>query len=72
MSVIANFVAPVAAEITQSLEQVKMRLISRLIKGISRVLPKLLKYSNGTAILTSFVLPIGGVLPVVFTANVDL
>ena len=34
-----------------------MRLISHLIKVISRVLEKLLKYFSGTAILTSFVLP---------------
>ena len=39
-----------------------MRLISQLIKGISRVLQKLLKYFNGTAILTSFVFPAAEVL----------
>ena len=38
-------------------DQVKIRLISQLIKRISRVLQKLLKYCSGTAILTSFVLP---------------
>ena len=55
MSVIANFVATVAEEIIQSVVQVKVRLISPLIKGSSRVLQKLLKYSNGTATSTSFV-----------------
>ena len=33
-----------------------MRLISQLIKGISGVLKKLLKYFNGTATVSSFVL----------------
>ena len=42
-----------------------MRLISQLINNISRVLEKLLKYFNGTAILTSFVEPVAGVFPVV-------
>ena len=32
-----------------------MRLISQLIKGISRVLQNLVKYFNGTIISTSFV-----------------
>ena len=51
-------------------DQDKIRLISQLIKGISRVLQKLLKYFNGTAVLTSFVLPSSGVFPVIF--NLDL
>ena len=42
--VIANFVAPIAEEITQSADQVRMRLISQLIKTISRVSQKLLKF----------------------------
>ena len=42
-----------------------MRLIFQLIKGISRVLQQLLKYFNGTAILTSFVLSSTGVFPVI-------
>ena len=45
----------------------KKRLTSQLINGISRFLQKLLKYFNGTIILTSFVLPPAGVLPVIFT-----
>ena len=62
MSVVSNFVIPTAEEITHFLDQVKSRLISQLINGISRVVQKLLKYFNGTAILTSFVLPPAGVL----------
>ena len=50
MSVIATFVDPTAKEITQSAEQIRMRLVSRLIKDIIIVLQKLLKYFNDTAI----------------------
>ena len=60
----ANFVFSVAEEITQFSDQAVMRLISQLIKSTSRVLQKLLKYFNGTAILTSFVLLISRALPV--------
>ena len=42
-----------------------MRLISQLIKGISRVLQKLIQYFNGTTILTTFVYPAPGVFPVI-------
>ena len=35
-------------------EQVRTRLISQLINGVSNVLNKLLKYINGTLILTLF------------------
>ena len=66
MCVITNFVSPVAEEITQFVDQDKIRLISQLIKGISRVLQKLLQYSNGTAILTFFLLPAAGNFPVIF------
>ena len=48
-----------------------MRLISQLINGISRVLQKLLKYFNGTIISTSFVLPSGGVFPVIFILDLN-
>ena len=48
-----------------------MRLISQLINGISRVRHKLLKGFNGTAILTSFVLPSVGVLPVIFILDLN-
>ena len=49
-----------------------MRLISQLINGISRVLQKLLKYFNGTAVLTSFVFPAAGVLPVILTLYLNV
>ena len=45
-----------------------MRLISQLIKGISRVLQKSLKYYNGTIISTYF-LPPSAVSPVIFCLN---
>ena len=48
-----------------------MRLISQLINDISRVLQKLLKYFNGTAISTSFVLPAAGVFPVILILNLN-
>ena len=44
-------------------DQIKIRLISQLIKGISRVVQKLLKYFNGTIIPTFFV-PLSPVAPV--------
>ena len=66
MFVIANFVSPVAEKITQPQDQVKMILISQLIKNISRVLQKLLKCFNGAAILIPFVLLAEGVFPVIF------
>ena len=67
VSVIGNFVSSVAEEITQSVDQVKMRLISQLIKDIS----ELLMHFNGTAILTSFVLSTAGVFPVIFILNLN-
>ena len=48
-----------------------MRLISQLIKGISRVPQKLLKYFNGTAILTSFLLLASGNFPVILILNLN-
>ena len=65
MSVILNFVSPVAEEIIQVDEQVKIRLTSQLINGISRVLQKFLKYFNGKIISTSFIFP-SAVFPVIF------
>ena len=47
-----------------------MRLISQLIKGISRVFQKLLKYFNCTIILTFFV-PSSSVTPVIFCLNLN-
>ena len=58
-----------------------MRLISQFISGISRVLQKLLKYFNGTAIsaaffvfvflLAFFLLSLLGVFPVIFILNLN-
>ena len=48
-----------------------MRLISQLVKDISRVLQKLLKYFNGTAILTFFILSSSGDFPVIFCLNLN-
>ena len=41
-----------------------MILISQLINGIWRVVQKLLKYFNETAILRSFVLPVARAFPI--------
>ena len=51
-SVIANFVSLVGEKKTQTEDHVNMRLISQLIKGISRVLQESLKYFSSTVILT--------------------
>ena len=50
--VIAKVVILFPSEIAQFVDQVRVRLILQLIKGISRVIQKLLKYFNGTAIST--------------------
>ena len=71
VSVIANLPAPVELVITQVDDHVKMRLTSQLIKGISRVLQKLLKYFNGTVISTYFSLPAAGVFPVIFILDLN-
>ena len=55
--------------ITQVVDHVKLRLISQFIVDISRVLQKLLKYFNGTAILTSFVLPLSVFLSIIITLD---
>ena len=65
MSVLLSSVIPTAEETTHLLHQVKPKPISQLINGISRILQKLLKYFNGTAILTSFVLPATRHFPVI-------
>ena len=62
---------PVELVVMQVDDHVKMRLISKLISGISRVLQKLLKYFNGTAMLTFFVLPSAGVFPVIFILDLN-
>ena len=71
MSVILNFVVSITEEITESLDQVKMRLILQLINGISRVFQILFKYFNGIAISTSFALPGAGVFPVILILNLN-
>ena len=63
--------APVELVITQVDDHVKIKLISELIKEISRVLQKLLKYFHGTIISTSFSLPPAGVFPVMFILNIN-
>ena len=45
--------------------QVKMRLISQLIHGISRVLQKSRKYFNGNAISIFFLLPLSELFTVI-------
>ena len=53
-------------------DHVKIRLASQLIKGISRVLQKLLKYFSGTIISTSFsLLLLLGVFPVIFILDLN-
>ena len=52
--VVANLSAPVKLVITPVDDYVKMKLTSQLINDISRVLPELLEYFNGTIISTSF------------------
>ena len=65
VSVIANVVSFVSLDNTHLSDQVKMRLSSQIVKGISRVFQKLLKYFNDTIISTSFVPP-SAILPVIF------
>ena len=48
-----------------------MRLISQLIKDISRVFQQLLKYFNNTAVLTFFVLPPAGFFPVILVLHLN-
>ena len=44
---------------------------SQLIKSISRVLQKLLKYFNGTIISTLFISPSSSVWPVIFASKLN-
>ena len=71
VSVISNAPADLELAITQVDDHVKMRLISQLINGMSRVIKKLLNYFNGTVISTTFVLSLAGVSPVIFILNLD-
>ena len=70
--VILNFSSPVELVIIQSLDQVKIKLTSQFLNGISSVLQKLLNYFNGTIISTSFVLLSSGVFPVIFTLDLNV
>ena len=49
-----------------------MTLTSQLVNSVSRVLPKLLKYFNGTIISTSFVLSSAGVSSIIFTLDLNV
>ena len=51
---------------TQFADQVKISSTSQLIKDISGVLQKLLKYFNGTINSVSFILPLLSAWPVIF------
>ena len=57
--------------ITQFADQSKISSIPQLIKGISRVLQKLLKYFNGTIISTPFISPSLFVWPVIFALKLN-
>ena len=46
-----------------------MIISKALMSGITKLLRKLIKYLNGTTILTYFVLPSLEVLPIIFTLN---
>ena len=56
---------------TQVDDHVKIRLISQLIKGIVRVLQKLLKHFTGNAISISFAFTSAGVFPVILTLKMN-
>ena len=71
LPVIANSISSVAEEIIQLLDQVKIRLISRLINDILRAIQKLLKYFNGTDISKYFVLRSSGVFPVILILHLN-
>ena len=68
-SVILNFPSAVELVIRQSFDQVKVKLTLQLISGISSVLQKWLQYFNGTIISRSFVLPVAGLFPVIFSSD---
>ena len=70
VSVIGNFFAQVA-EKNNTLDLVKMRLMLKLVKRISRNLQKLLKYFDSTSILTSFLLLPTGVFAIIFTLDLN-
>ena len=75
ISVIGNVVVFVTLDVfcinTYFSDQVNMRLIAQLDKGISRVFQKLLTHFNGTVISTSFLPLAASVLLVIFYSNLD-
>ena len=56
---------------TQVDDYSKIRLTSQIIKSITIVLQKVLKYLNGAAILTSFVVPIARAFLVTFILDLN-
>ena len=68
---IANVFPPIQSVITQFSYDVNIRFISELIRSISRVFQKLLKYFNIIAISTSLVLTVAGVIPLVLALNLN-
>ena len=71
VSAVANAPSFDESVITQFADQNNNRLISKLIRGISKVLQKLLNYFNGKTISTSFVLPAAGVSPIILVLNLN-
>ena len=67
---VASWLAIGLSILKHLLDQVRIRLISQLINDISRVLQKLLKYFNGTLILTFFV-PWSFILRAIFVLNLN-
>ena len=52
------------------MDQVRSRLISQLIKGISKVLQKLFRCFNGTIVLTFFIPLLPAIFSVTLSASV--
>ena len=71
VSVILLVPAPVELVIKQFADQVNMRFILQLIRGISRTFQKLPQYFNDTAILISLVLPSAGILLAILALNLN-
>ena len=67
VSFIENICAPVKLVVTLFADQVKMKLMSQLIKRVSTVLQKLLKYFIGAALVKMS----SRVFPVIFTLNLN-
>ena len=67
----ANVSALVDSVITQFADQIIIRLISQLINGIARFILNVLKYFNGNAISTFFMLLASGVLFVILALSLN-